>query len=90
MALMEKISSIQDLGILVRRKRIQKDWTLRQASEATGTSVTALSHLENGINLPGPDRLKKICETFSIGFPAALEVLRKLKNDRLNNRLKAI
>jgi len=51
-----------DLGRQIRLARTEKDWTLRDLSEASGVSVSQLSSVERGAHLPSLESLVAISE----------------------------
>lgn len=46
-----------ELGRQIRLARTEKDWTLKELSEACGTSVSQLSSIERGAHLPSMESL---------------------------------
>jgi DNA-binding NtrC family response regulator len=49
-----------ELGRQIRLARAQKDWTLKELSEASGVSVSQLSSIERGAHLPSVESLLAI------------------------------
>ncbi len=52
----------RELGRLVRLARTDKQWTLKDLSEAAGLSISQLSSIERGTHLPSLESLLQIAE----------------------------
>jgi transcriptional regulator with XRE-family HTH domain len=65
------------LGHRVKLLRVERDWSLKDLAAATRLSVSQISSIERGANLPSVESLLAICRAFdrkpsevllSIGF----------------------
>lgn len=57
-----KKENIYDIGKRLKKRRKEKEITIKSLAEYTGLSVGYLSNLENGVNSPTLESLSKICE----------------------------
>lgn len=69
----DPISSEALLGQRVRAQRSKLDWTLEQASHATGLARSTLSKIENGLMSPTYDALIKLAAGLKIDISALFE-----------------
>ncbi|MBK9278362.1 MAG: helix-turn-helix transcriptional regulator [Candidatus Obscuribacter sp.] len=60
------ISTLQQLGILVKVHREHNKLTQEKLAEECNTNRSAVSHLEQGLRLPSPQTLKNICNHLNI------------------------
>lgn len=58
----DKRENIYEIGKRFKKRRKEKDITIKSLAEYTGLSVGYLSNLENGVNSPTLENLAKICE----------------------------
>lgn len=56
----------RELGRQIRLERAQRDWTLRDLSEASGVSVSQLSSIERGAHLPSIESLLAIGSALNV------------------------
>ena len=52
----------QDTGTLLRRLRLERGWTQRQAAELLGVSAQAVSKWESGQTTPDAATIAALCE----------------------------
>ncbi len=52
------------LGHLIKLMRVERDWSLRDLATATKLSVSQISSIERGTNLPSIESLLAICRAF--------------------------
>lgn len=69
----DPISSEALLGQRVRAQRNKLDWTLEQASHATGLARSSLSKIENGLMSPTYDALIKLAAGLKIDISELFE-----------------
>jgi transcriptional regulator with XRE-family HTH domain len=66
------------LGQRVRAQRSKLDWTLEQASQATGLARSTLSKIENGLMSPTYDALIKLAAGLKIDISALFDPADKI------------
>lgn len=54
------------LGLIVKRYRMQRGWTLQQLGSAIGVHPTHLGVIERGGNLPGLRTLLSLAQVFGV------------------------
>jgi transcriptional regulator with XRE-family HTH domain len=74
----DPISSEALLGQRVRTQRNKLDWTLEQASHATGLARSTLSKIENGLMSPTYDALIKLTTGLKIDISELFEPTEKI------------
>lgn len=52
------------LGHMIKLLRVERDWSLRDLASATRLSVSQISSIERGTNLPSIESLLAICKAF--------------------------
>lgn len=55
----------QRLGLRIKLLRVERDWSLKDLGAATGLSVSQVSSIERGANLPSMESLLAISRAFS-------------------------
>lgn len=63
---------------MLKRVRLQRNFTLAELSEKAGVSISFISQVENGKNMPSVETLKQLADALHI----SLEVLVPNKNVR--------
>lgn len=56
----------QQVGYTVRMLRAARQWTLEEVSQRVGTSIPALSKIENGITDMSISRLQQLADLFEV------------------------
>ena len=67
-------------GMLLRRRRQEKNLTLRELAELTGLSTGFLSKIENGIGNPSADNIQKIGYALGITINELMENTQNLRH----------
>ena len=67
------------LGLIIKRHRLQRGWTLQQVGKAIRVHPTHLGVIERGGNLPGLKTLLALAEVFGVD-PG--EILREMLANR--------
>ena len=73
-------------GLILKRHRMQRGWTLQQLSRASGLSATYLGVMERGGNSPSLQSLLRLAEVFAID---AADVIREIVQNREQFRTRA-
>jgi transcriptional regulator with XRE-family HTH domain len=66
-------------GLLLKRHRIQRGWTLQQLSRASGLTATYLGVMERGGNSPSLQTLLNLAQVFGVD---AAEIVREIVQNR--------
>jgi DNA-binding Xre family transcriptional regulator len=54
----------ESLGHRIKLMRVERDWSLKDLASATKLSVSQISSIERGANLPSVESLLAICRAF--------------------------
>ena len=63
----------QDTGTLLRRLRLERGWTQRQAAELLGVSAQAVSKWERGQGCPDVGMLPRLAKIFGVSVEGILD-----------------
>ncbi|HEX3583684.1 MAG TPA: helix-turn-helix transcriptional regulator [Thermoanaerobaculia bacterium] len=66
-------------GLILKRHRVQRGWTLQQLGRASGLTPTFLGVMERGGNSPSLQTLLRLAEVFQID---ATEIVREIVQNR--------
>lgn len=82
----KKLDTIKDLGNLVIQFRKDNDLTLADLAKKSGCSISGLSLLERGINIPGHSILEGISKATKIPYDIMRDLYERVQVDRARRR----
>ena len=72
----------QDTGTLLRRLRLERGWTQRQAAELLGVSAQAVSKWERGLSYPDVTLLEPLAQELALTVEELMACRRQARMER--------
>ncbi|WP_035349232.1 helix-turn-helix domain-containing protein [Heyndrickxia ginsengihumi] len=74
------------IGDIIKKKREEKNWTLRELSDVSGISMSYISMLERGLKkFPSVKVIKKLAKSLDFSQEQLLEIIGYMENNDEEN-----